>query len=111
MTRGFEGGQLPLLRRLPRKRGFNNIFRIEYQIVKLEQLNIFETDSEVNIQDMVERRLVKFLKKPVKILASGELNHPLSVSAHKFSVAAKTKIEAAGGKVAVVEAAHAAKTD
>jgi large subunit ribosomal protein L15 len=109
MTRGFEGGQLPLVRRLPRKRGFNNIFRTEYQTVKLEQLNIFEPESEVTPQTLVERRVIKSSRKPVKILAGGELSKPLSVNAHKFSVAAKTKIEAAGGKV--TEVTHAAKTD
>ena len=109
MTRGFEGGQLPLVRRLPRKRGFTNIFRTEYQIVKLEQLNIFEPESEVTPQTLVDRRVIKYRRQPVKILAGGELSKPLSVNAHKFSAAARTKIEAAGGKV--TEVPYAAKTD
>jgi len=108
MTRGFEGGQLPLIRRLPRKRGFNNIFRIEYQTVKLEQLNVFKPESEVTPEILITLQLIKNLRKPVKILAGGELKQPLTVIAHKFSVAARTKIEAAGGKA--TEVTIAAKT-
>ena len=109
MTRGFEGGQLPLIRRLPRKRGFTNIFRTEYQIVKLEQLNVFEPESEITPQTLVDRRVIKSSRKPVKILVGGELRQPLSVKVHKCSATAKTMIEAAGGKVE--EIADAAKTD
>lgn len=109
MTRGFEGGQLPLIRRLPRKRGFTNNFRTEYQVVKLEQLNVFKPESEVTPETLVARRLVKSRRKPVKILAGGELNQPLSVKAHQFSAAAKAKIEATGGKV--IEVSIAAKAD
>lgn len=102
MRPGFEGGQLPIIKRLPRKRGFVNIFRIEYQVVNVEQLNVFEAQSEVTPEALLGRGLVKSSHKPVKILASGELNQPLTVTAHKFSAAAKSKIEAAGGKVAEV---------
>ncbi len=102
---GFEGGQLPLIKRLPRKRGFVNIFRTEYSIVKLGTLNMFESGSEVTPEKLVATGIVKSLKRPIKILADGELNHPLVVRANKFSAAAKAKIEAAGGKAE--EVSHA----
>ena len=102
---GFEGGQLPLIKRLPRKRGFVNIFRTEYSIVKLGTLNMFESGSEVTPEKLVATGIVKSLQRPVKILADGELNHPLVVRANKFSAAAKAKIEAAGGKAE--EVSHA----
>ncbi|MGB2799825.1 MAG: 50S ribosomal protein L15 [Dehalococcoidia bacterium] len=93
---GFEGGQLPLIKRLPEKRGFTNIFRTEYAIVKVGSLNRFE--GEVTPQRLVEERLVKSLKKPIKILGDGELEKPLIVKADKFTQTARRKIEAAGGK-------------
>ncbi|MBA7484778.1 50S ribosomal protein L15 [subsurface metagenome] len=102
---GFEGGQLPLIKRLPRKRGFVNIFRTEYSIVKLGTLNMFESGSEVTPEILVATGVIKSLQRPVKILADGELNHPLVVRANKFSAAAKAKIEAAGGKAE--EVSHA----
>ena len=95
---GFEGGQLALTKRLPFKRGFTNIFRTEYVIVNVERLNLFEGESEVTPQRMVDERLVKSLRKPIKILGQGELHKPLTVKANKFTGVAKKKIEAAGGK-------------
>lgn len=105
MRPGFEGGQLPLIKRLPRKRGFVNIFRTEYSIVNLSKLNMFEAGSEVTPEKLVAAGIVKSLQQPVKILADGDINHPLVVRANKFSAAAKAKIEAAGGKVE--EVSHA----
>lgn len=108
MKPGFEGGQLPLIKSLPRKRGFTNIFRTEYSVVSLTSLNSFEAGSEVNPEMLVSAGIVKNLQKPVKVLANGEINHSLSVKAHKFSAAARAKIEAAGGKAEeVVDAATA----
>jgi len=107
MRPGFEGGQLPLIKRLPRKRGFVNIFRTEYTIVNIDKLNIFESGSEVTPEKLVAAGVVKSLRNPIKILAEGNITYPLSVKANKFSAAAKAKIEAAGGKVEEVE--HAAK--
>ncbi len=107
MSRGFEGGQLPLIRRLPRKRGFTNIFRIEYSIVNIDKLNIFEAGSEVTPEKLVAAGVVKSLQHPIKILAEGNIEHSLVVRVNKFSTAAKAKIEAAGGKVEEVE--YAAK--
>ncbi len=99
IPRGFEGGQLPLIKRLPRKRGFVNIFRTEYSVVNIDKLNIFETGSEVTPEKLVAAGIVKSLRYPIKILAEGDINCPLLVKAKKFSAAAKAKIEAAGGKV------------
>jgi large subunit ribosomal protein L15 len=98
---------LPLIKRLPEKRGFNNIFRIEYSVVNVDKLNIFEADSEVTPEKLVEAGLVKSLRHPIKVLAEGEISRPLVVKANGFSSAAKAKIEAAGGKVEEIE--HAAK--
>ncbi len=106
---GFEGGQLPLIKRLPRKRGFVNIFRIEYSIVNIEKLNIFESGGEVTPEKLAAVGVIKSLRHPIKILAKGELNHPLIVKANKFSASAKAKIEAAGGKAEEVEYAAQAK--
>jgi large subunit ribosomal protein L15 len=106
---GFEGGQLPLIERLPRKRGFVNIFRTPYSVININQLNIFEPGSEVTPERLVAAGVIKSLKHSVKVLAEGDINYPLLVKANKFSAAAKAKIEAAGGKVE--EVGHAAKTN
>ena len=106
---GFEGGQLPLIKRLPRKRGFTNIFRVEYSTVNIDKLNTFESGSEVTPEKLVAAGLIKNQKFPVKILADGEISHPLMVKANRFSAAAKVKIEAAGGTVEEVEHAAEAK--
>ena len=106
MRPGFEGGQLPLIKRLPQKRGFTNIFRTEYSIVNISKLNIFEPGSEVTPEKLVATRIVKSLRHPIKILADGDINRPLVVKANKFSAAAKAKIEAAGGQAE--EVGHAA---
>ncbi len=108
IPRGFEGGQLPLFKRLPRKRGFTNIFRTEYSLVNLDKLNIFESGSEVTPERLMASGVVKSLRQPIKILAGGQINHPVMVKADKFSATARAKIEAAGGKVDEVE--HAAKS-
>jgi len=108
MPRGFEGGQLPLIKRLPQKRGFVNIFRTEYSVVNVGKLNMFEAGSEVTPERLVAAGVVKSLGHPIKILGDGEISHPLVVKVNKFSAAAKAKIEAAGGTVE--EVGHAAKT-
>jgi large subunit ribosomal protein L15 len=95
---GFEGGQLPLIKRLPRKRGFTSHFQKDYCLVRLAQLSAFEPDSEVTPEKMLAAGIIKSLKHPVKVLAGGELKSALIVKANKFSAAAKAKIEAAGGK-------------
>ena len=98
---GFEGGQMPLFRRMP-KRGFNNINRKEYAIVNLETLNKFEDGAEVTPALMVEAGIVKNEKDGVKVLGNGELNKKLTVKANKFSASAKAAIEAAGGQAEVM---------
>ena len=106
---GFEGGQLPLIKRLPRKRGFTNIFRTEYLAVNTGSLSVFAAGSEVTPETLVSAGIVKSLRQPVKILANGDISQPLTVRANKFSAAARAKIEAAGGKAEEVE--HAAKAE
>ena len=95
---GFEGGQMPLQRRLP-KRGFTNIFRKEYTIVHLSDLEIFEPGSRVDRESLIEVGLIDKRTTLVKVLANGELSKSLTVSVDKVSQGAKTKIEAAGGTV------------
>ena len=109
IPRGFEGGQLPLIKRLPRKRGFTNIFRTEYSIVNVGKLSMFEAGSEVTPERLVVAGVVKSLRHPIKVLAEGDINRPLVVKANRFSAAAKAKIEAAGGKVEEVGYAARAK--
>jgi len=108
MSPGFEGGQLPLIRRLPRKRGFTNIFRAQYSTVNLSKLSIFEAGSEVTPEKLLEIGAVKSLAHPIKILAGGKISRPLVVKANRFSAAAKQAIESAGGETE--EAGHAAET-
>ncbi len=96
---GFEGGQLPLIRRLPRKRGFTNIFKTEYNIVNVGELDSFPSGSEVNAEELLKTGSIKSLRRPTKILGGGDVQHSLIVKANKFSAAAERKIVAAGGKV------------
>jgi len=96
---GFEGGQLPLIRRLPRKRGFNNIFKTEYNIVNVGELDSFPSGSEVNTEELLKTGSIKSLDRPTKILGDGDIHHSLVVKANKFSAAAERKIVAAGGKI------------
>lgn len=107
--RGFEGGQMPLHRRLP-KRGFTNIFKREWAEVNLSRLEeVFEAGATVTPESLVEHGLVrKSLQKSIAILGSGELSKALTISAHRFSESAKTKIEAAGGKAEVIALKSAA---
>ena len=103
---GFEGGQTPLIKRLPRRRGFTNIFRVEYEPVNLKQLERFEEGTEVTPELLREVGIIKTLRQPVKVLGDGEITKALIVRAHRFSAVAKGKIEAAGGSVE--EVAHGA---
>ena len=96
---GFEGGQLPLVKGMPTKRGFTNIFKVQFSLLKLEQLKDFPADSEITPQLLYERRLVRKGKLPLKVLGEGEIDVPLRVVAHKFTRSAREKIEAAGGSV------------
>lgn len=98
---GFEGGQMPLYRRLP-KRGFTNIFATEYATINVDRLNVFEDGTEVTPELLLQTRVVSKLYDGVKILGNGELTKKLTVRAAKFTKTAAEKIEAAGGKVEVV---------
>lgn len=97
-ARYFEGGQLPLVRRLPYKRGFRNINRIEYSVVNVQSLSRFEAGTVVDPTVLADAGLVKKRNVPVKVLGWGELDRALTVKADRFSQSARGKIEAAGGK-------------
>lgn len=96
--RFFEGGQTRLMKRLPRRRGFTNIFRVEYSAVNLKDLDRFEAGAEVTPAVLKEKGILRSLRRRVKVLATGELTKALTVKAHKFSMTAKEKIEKAGGR-------------
>ena len=97
---GFEGGQMPLTRRLP-KRGFTNIYRKEYAAINVSALNVFEDGTEVTVQTLLDAGLIKKTLDGVKVLGGGELEKKLTVSVDKVTESAKEKIEKAGGKVEV----------
>ena len=97
---GFEGGQMPLTMRLP-KRGFTNKWRVEYATVNVDRLNIFEDGEVVSPVELIQAGILKNVQDGVKILGNGEITKKLTVQANKFSETAKQKIEAAGGKVEV----------
>lgn len=101
MRPGFEGGQMPLQRRLP-KRGFNNIFAKEIAAVNVSALNVFEDGTVVDVEALINAGLVKKALDGVKILGNGEISKKLTVKANAFSDAAKQKIEAVGGKAEVI---------
>ncbi|MBI3744560.1 MAG: 50S ribosomal protein L15 [Chloroflexi bacterium] len=102
---GFEGGQTPMIKRLPQQRGFRNPFRIEYHPVNLEALERFEAGSVVTPEEMRKAGIVHDLKLPIKVLGDGDLTKALTVRANKFSASAKQKIEAANGKAEELPAA------
>jgi len=96
---GFEGGQNPLIRALSRKRGFNNRFRVEYEPVNVSDLAKFPAGTSLTTADLRKAGVVKSARMPVKILGNGEISVSLTVEAERFSASARSKIEAAGGKV------------
>ena len=96
---GFEGGQLPIIKGLPMKRGFHNPFKIYYQLVKLSALENFEPGERITPEILVEQGLIKHADQPVKVLGDGELSKALTVAAHRFTGSARQKIEAANGAV------------
>ena len=99
IRRDYEGGQMPLARRIP-KRGFKNFNRVEYQVVNVRDLE--RCDGDINPESLKRVGLISSLRKPVKILGQGEIEQAFSVTAHKFSNSAQTKIEAAGGSVSLI---------
>lgn len=98
----FEGGQLPLVRRLPHLRGFTNIWKVYYTPVNVERLSVFEPGSVVTPERMAAAGLLRSADEPVVILGQGELDRPLTVCAHRFSASARAKITAAGGTVSEI---------
>jgi large subunit ribosomal protein L15 len=98
----FEGGQLPLVRRLPYKRGFKNIFKVQYVPVNLYRLEDFAANEEVTPATLAEAKIITSSSLPVAILGQGELDRPLVVKAHRFSASARAKIEEAGGSAEVL---------
>jgi large subunit ribosomal protein L15 len=99
-TMGFEGGQMPLIRRVP-KRGFHNLFRKEYATVNLSRLNELEGDA-FSADSLIEAKVIRKLKAGLKVLGDGEVTRALTIEAHRFTASAKQKIEAAGGKAVVI---------
>jgi large subunit ribosomal protein L15 len=99
---GFEGGQTPWYRRLPKYRGFKNLFRTEYQEVSLSDLETFADGTTVNPESLVEKGIIKNVRSPIKVLGNGELKKSLTVNLHGFTASAKAAIEGAGGKAEVI---------
>jgi len=96
---GFAGGQTPLYRQMPKYRGFNNINRQVFQVVNVDDLNIFDEGTEVNAQSLLEKKLIRSLSAPVKILGNGELKKKLTVTVDRVSAGARGKIEQAKGSI------------
>ena len=98
---GFEGGQMPLQRRVP-KRGFKNIFKKEYAIVNLDIIDALKDDAVITPELLIEKGVIKKLKDGLKVLATGSIQRPVTIKANAFSTSAAAKIEAAGGKTEVL---------
>ncbi|MBN1850494.1 MAG: 50S ribosomal protein L15 [Deltaproteobacteria bacterium] len=98
---GFEGGQMPLQRRLP-KRGFTNIFKKEYALINIKDLQRFESNADINAQSLKNAGVIKNSKKMVKLLGMGEIKQPLKIKIHRASKIAIQKVQAAGGKVELI---------
>ena len=97
----FEGGQMPIQRRLP-KRGFTNIFKKEYTLINVRDLSKFDSDASIDLESLRKAGLIKNIQDRVKLLGLGDISFPLTIKVHKVSKSAKQKIEAAGGKVEVI---------
>lgn len=98
---GFEGGQMPFQRRIP-KRGFKNIFKKEYELINISDLNKFEAGTVLDVNSLKEAGLIRGTKYGVKLLGDGEISNPLAIKIHRVSKTAREKVEAAGGKVELV---------
>jgi large subunit ribosomal protein L15 len=100
-AKGFEGGQMPLTRRIP-KRGFKNPFRKEYSLINVGDLSVFKGKEKVNIEDILQAGCIKKMKDGVKLLSDGEIDFPIKISVHRASQKAIEKIQAQGGEVEVL---------
>ncbi len=98
----FEGGQLPLIKKLPHMRGFNNIFKTRYSLVNLDILDQFNDGDNISKEILIEKKIIKNKKQKLKILASGKLSKKLNVTANHFSKSAKEQIESLGGSVTII---------
>ena len=98
---GFEGGQMPLQRRLP-KRGFTNIFKKRYNIINIQDLDRFEINSKIDFDTLKNKGLIRNKIKEIKLLAKGDITKPISIQVNKISIAARKKLERAGGMVEIV---------
>ena len=96
---GFEGGQLPLIKGLPMKRGFTNVFKTYYSLVKLDVLDTFDSGERITPEELLRRGYLRNLRQPVKIVGDGEITKAVTVAAHRFTRSAREKIEAAQGSV------------
>ena len=96
---GFEGGQTPLIMRLPKLKGFKNPNRVEFQIINLSDIECFNEGEEVNALTLLEKKIIRRKNNPIKLLGNGKLSKKLNVKVHKVSVAARKKVEEVGGKV------------
>lgn len=103
VRQGFEGGQLPIQRRMPYKRGFHNRSKAPWEVVNLSQLEALDVDSDLTPEVLVDAGIVRSLELPVKILGNGELGKALNVKAHAFSKSAQAAVEKAGGSVEIIE--------
>ncbi len=101
---GFEGGQLPLIKGLPMKRGFTNVFKTYYSLVKVETFDNFDAAERITPEMLLQRGYLRNLKQPIKIVGDGEISKPVTVVAHKFTRSARQKIEAAQGTVEELQA-------
>ncbi|PCI24090.1 50S ribosomal protein L15 [Candidatus Peregrinibacteria bacterium] len=99
---GFEGGQTPLYKRLPKLKGFKNRFRVECQPVNIQSLSVFAAGAEITPVELKEKGLISSINKPVKLLSTGETSHAYTLRVHKVSSVAKEKIEKAGGKIEIL---------
>ena len=98
----FEGGQMPLQRRVP-KRGFTNIFKVTFQVVNVGDLGRFPAETEINMDSLLDKGLIKKVRQPVKLLGGGELDRPVKIVVHACSKKAKEIVEKAGGEVRLIE--------
>ena len=99
----FEGGQLPLIKKLPHMRGFNNIFKTRYSLVNLDILDQFNDGDNISKEILIEKKIIKNKKQKLKILASGKLTKKLNITADHFSKSAKEQIESLGGSVTIID--------
>jgi large subunit ribosomal protein L15 len=100
---GFEGGQLPIQKRMPYKRGFTNIFKAQWEVINLDRLESLNIEGPITPESLYERGAIRGLEFPLKILGNGEITRAIDVSAHAFSASARERIEAAGGTVTELE--------